>query len=215
MQHSSIFSIFSILLGSNLSFARSQSDDPFLNSNIGVEFDDFFEDAADPFNNVVASTNCDATQQSLVTNDEFSLFSRGTDGSSCDPGLSLPPDVLQIFENPLQSIEDSLPGSLTTEQEQKKEDPCAEFAFWGYNRPLCCEYAIKYAPNLSTEPVDPLEDYYTVFECYRALMMKNISMSRKLIEFIVLIDGICTFRFDVCCRGWVSVSKVFIQILPH
>lgn len=179
MQLPSIFSISSIFLifvGLTLSFAQSESDDLFLASNFDETTlqSDLFEDA-DPFD-VVASTDCGATQQSLT--DDLSLFSRNDD--SCDLSLPLSPSVLQLFLDPSKSLENirptndetpknTDPGVFSTEQQlEEKRNPCKPYIPLGYIYHLCCEQRDGSFPN-----------YLGVSRCFGALVIKIFWVPRS------------------------------------
>ena len=147
---------------------------------------DFFENAdlfnvADPGNiadpgNVVASTYCGATLQSPT--DELSLYSRDN-GDSCDllppPSPALSPNVLQLFQDPLNSIEETeetLPKAetpmyshpiLRTLKQEMEEDPKEDDCNPAYPYRLCCKDAVR----------DDLQNYPLASGCYRTLMIKK------------------------------------------
>ena len=137
----------------SVSCAHSQSNDLLLFSDSNPDEDLFFENSDPPLSEVVvASTDCAATQQSS-TDEGFSLLSRNH-ADSCDLPLPLSTDTLQLFQEPLDSLEEILspndddaprntyPGLLSTEEQLEKErnpNACEQYLLLGYIYRLCCE----------------------------------------------------------------------------
>ena len=144
------FPIIPIFVVLNMILVNSEPDNLFLDSDVdGITYQsDFLEDAG-PSSNLIGSTAC-ATQRDFE--DEWALLSR--DDNSCGPP-PLSSDTLQLFQDPLQSLEEILPpseesskatypGLLTPEQQLEKAanpNPCEAYLLFGYIYHLCCLFA--------------------------------------------------------------------------
>lgn len=102
------------------------------------------------YNNVVTSTGC-ANQQNLI--DEPFLFAREDD--SCDLPFLPPPEIPQLFQNPLDSLEQIFPAGDVPEETEldddvfekplnagldKDPDPCEAHFATGHIYHICCRF---------------------------------------------------------------------------
>ena len=119
----------------------------------------------DLFSSDVASTDCAAQLNPM---DELSLMPRDNDDSSCGLPLPLSADTLQLFQDPLNSLEQILPtgkdipetvdpGQVTPEEEEEEETgvvaqeedpgPCGPFLLTGHIHHICCQNVLGEYPN--------------------------------------------------------------------
>lgn len=125
-----------------LSFANPLSNDDLSTDKLwesngeGTFFQSGFLGEPDLFRSDVVSTDC-ATQQSPM--DELSLLPRGDD--SCDLPLPLSSDTLQLFQDPLNSLEQS--GVA----QEKDGNPCEALTLSGHKYHTCCWYVLGEYPD--------------------------------------------------------------------
>lgn len=158
-----VFSLLLLFVFGKLSFADLSSDDDIFTDELlepneeDTSFQGDFLEEPDPFDKVVASNEC-ATQQSLV--DGFPLLAR--DGDSCSSPLPLSPGTLQLFQDPLNSLEQVLPSGELPQKTDPDGDatevtwpttldkdavPCEPYLATGQIHHICCLSVLGVYPN--------------------------------------------------------------------